>query len=48
MERSKEMSGESLRVMIRRVASTVTVVLKGGKSSRLCQPSSKAIRASGS
>src|ERR1700733_3204877 len=42
------MSGESLRAMILRVASTVTVVLNGGNSSKPCQPSSKATRASGS
>src|SRR5271168_823740 len=42
------MSGESLRAMILRVASTVTVVLNGGNSSKLCQPSSKATRATGS
>jgi hypothetical protein len=48
MERSKEISGESLRVMILRVESRVTVVLNGGSSSKLCQPSSKAMRASGS
>src|SRR5436190_12781380 len=48
IERSKPISGESLRVIILRVASTVTVVLNGGKSSRLCQPSSKVRRASGS
>src|ERR1700738_4870529 len=48
MERSNEISGESLRVMILRVVSIVTVVLNGGSSSKLCQPSSKAIRASGS
>src|SRR5437867_3946847 len=40
------MSGDSLRVMILRVESMVTVVLNGGNSSKLCQPSSKAIRAS--
>src|SRR6516225_9451161 len=42
MERSKEISGESLRAMMVRVASTVTLVLNTGRSSRLCQPSSKA------
>ena len=42
------MSGESLRVMILRVESTVTSVLNGGNSSSPCQPSSNAIRASGS
>ena len=39
------MSGKSLRVMILRVLSMVTVVLNGGNSSNLCQPSSKAVRA---
>jgi hypothetical protein len=49
IERSNEMSGESLRVMILRVASTVTVVLNGGgSSSSACQPSSKVTRAIGS
>src|SRR5436190_2051369 len=48
IERSNEMSGESLRVMILRVASAVTVVLNGGSCSRPCQPSSKATRATGS
>src|SRR5829696_3328953 len=48
MERSKEISGESFLVMILRVASSVTCVLNGGNSSRLCQPSSKAMRAIGS
>src|SRR3954452_14054128 len=48
MERSKEISGESFLVMILRVASSVTCVLNGGKSSKLCQPSSKAMRAIGS
>jgi len=48
IERSNEMSGESLRAMILRVESAVTVVLNGGSSSRPCQPSSKAMRASGS
>src|SRR5262249_48246529 len=38
------MSGESLRAMILRVESMVTVVLNGGNSSKLCQPSSKAAR----
>src|SRR5258705_388880 len=42
------MSGESLRAMTLREVSSVTVVLNGGKSSRLCQPSSKATRASAS
>ena len=42
------MSGESLRVMILRVESAVTVVLNGGSSSSPCQPSSKATRASDS
>src|SRR5262249_36488710 len=42
------MSGESLRVMILRVESMLTVVLNGGRSSKLCQPSAKATRASGS
>src|SRR5215210_1720713 len=48
IERSKEISGESLRVMIFRVESSVTSVLNGGSSSKLCQPSSKAMRAIGS
>jgi hypothetical protein len=48
MERSNEISGELLRVMILRVESMVTVVWNGGSSSKLCQPSSNAIRASGS
>src|SRR5262245_59862713 len=48
IERSKEMSDDSLRVMLLRVESMVTVVLNGGNSSKLCQPSSKALRASGS
>jgi hypothetical protein len=48
IERSNEMSGDSFRVMIFRVESTDTVVANGGSSSRLCQPSSKAIRAIGS
>src|SRR6187401_135274 len=48
MERSKPMSGESLRVMTFRAVSSATVVLNGGRSSRLCQPSSKATRASAS
>src|SRR5436190_13209626 len=39
------MSGDSFRVMILRVESTDTVVANGGNSSRLCQPSSKAMRA---
>src|SRR5215831_2923752 len=42
------MSGESFRVIILRVASTVTVVLKDGSCSSPCQPSSKATRAKGS
>src|SRR5258705_8703874 len=42
------MSGESLRAITLREVSTVTVVLNGGNSSRLCQPSSKATRASAS
>ena len=42
------MSGELLRVMILRVASIATVVLNGGNSSSERQPSSKAMRASGS
>src|SRR5262249_57306130 len=42
------MSGESFRVMILRVASTVTVVLKDGSCPSPCQPSSKATRAKGS
>src|ERR1700722_20795677 len=48
MERSKPISGESLRVMTFRAVSRATVVLNGGNSSRLCQPSSKATRASAS
>jgi len=48
IDRSKEMSGESLRVMILRVESMVTVVWNGGRSSKLCQPSSKAVRATDS
>ena len=48
IERSNPMSGESLRVMTLREVSSDTVVLKGGRSSRLCQPSSKATRASAS
>jgi hypothetical protein len=40
IERSKEMSGRSLQVMMRRVASIVTVVLNAGSSSGFCQPSS--------
>jgi len=47
-QRSKEMSGESLRVMIFRVESMVTVVWNGGSSSKLCQPSSNAVRATDS
>src|SRR5271169_3011131 len=42
------MSGESFLVMILRVESTVTVVLNGGRSSKPCQPSSKATQAIGS
>src|SRR5258705_9299040 len=42
------MSGESLRVMTLREVSSDTVVLNGGSSSRLCQPSSNATRASAS
>src|SRR5262249_14651189 len=48
IERSKEISGESLWAMILRVLSMVTVVLNGGNSSELCQPSSNAILANGS
>ena len=42
------MSGDSLRVMILRVASIVTVVSNGGSSSIERQPSSNATRAIGS
>ena len=42
------MSGESLRVMILRAFSSVTVVSKAGNSSIERQPSSKAMRAVGS
>ena len=42
------MSGESLRVMILRAVSTVTVVSNAGNSSIDCQPSSNAMRALGS
>src|SRR5215470_12051297 len=48
IERSKEISGESLWAMILRVLSMVTVVLNGGNSSELSQPSSNAIFANGS
>jgi len=48
IERSKLMSGDSLREMTLRLASTLTLVENGGRSSRLCHPSSKAARASGS
>ena len=37
-----------MRVITLREVSTPTVVLNGGSSSRLCQPSSKATRASAS
>src|ERR1700751_3003798 len=40
MERSKLMSGDSLRVMTLRLASTLTLVENGGRASRLCPPSS--------
>src|SRR4051812_50137824 len=42
------MSGESLRAITLREVSSETVVLNAGSSSRLCQPSSKATRASAS
>src|ERR1043166_3614853 len=48
IERSKLMSGDSLRVMTLRLASTLTLVANGGRSSSDCQPSSKAMRATGS
>src|SRR5437763_15044635 len=48
IERSKEISGELLRVMILRVESRLTLVLNGGNSSKFCQPSSNAMRARGS
>ena len=48
IERSNEMSGEVLRVMTLRAVSSATSVLNGGKSSMLCQPSSKAIVTRGS
>src|SRR5207253_10708687 len=48
IERSKPISGESLRVITLRAVSSATVVLNGGNSSRLCQPSSNASRASAS
>src|SRR5205807_2351474 len=49
IERSKPMSGESLRAMIVRVASTLRVVRSGiGSSSAVPQPSSNATRFSSS
>src|ERR1700761_831168 len=42
------MSGDSLRVMTLRAVSSATVVLNGGNSARLCQPSSNPTRASAS
>ncbi len=48
IERSNGMSGDSLWVITLRALSMETVVLNAGSSSRLCQPSSKATRASGS
>src|SRR3954471_9414409 len=49
IERSKPISGESLRAMIVRVESTVNVVVNGiGSSSDVPQPSSNATRRSAS
>jgi hypothetical protein len=48
IERSKEMSGESLRAMIVRAFSNVTSVASGGGSSRVPQPSSQGARCVGS
>jgi hypothetical protein len=48
IERSKLMSGESLRAMMVRGRSIVTSVLSGGSSSARSQPSSKRSVSTGS